>query len=112
MKAIEVVRSRINRNPCHKQKILVVEMNLASRSVLHIFRDDLGVKAYKKYPVHFLNECLKGTMLERSKVLKLLYWKEFLKKKKNYSLLRRFLWWRKNLIARRIECMSGPQTRP
>ncbi len=56
-------------------------MNLPSRTILRILRDDLGVKAYQKYTGHLFYECLKHIRLERSKVLKCLYGKELFKEK-------------------------------
>jgi len=38
--AIEAVRSRINRNPLRKQKIIAQKMEINARSVSRILRDD------------------------------------------------------------------------
>lgn len=68
-KAIEAVRSRINRNPLRKQKIVAREMKINARSVSRIIRDDLGMHAYKRSTSHLLTDRLKRIRLERSKKL-------------------------------------------
>ncbi len=84
-KMVETIPSQINQNPCYKQKVLAVEMNLMSRTILIILRYDLGVKAYKKYTRHLLDTCLKSIRPERSKVLKCFNGKELFKNRSKCS---------------------------
>lgn len=75
-KAIEAVRSRVNRKPLRKQKILSREMKISPRTVSRILKEDLGLKAYKRYTGHLLTDKLKAIRRERSKKLLRLYGKK------------------------------------
>jgi len=66
---IKAVRERIRRNPVRKQKVMAREMNLSSRSLCRIIRDDLGMKAYKRYTGHLLTPQLREIRRVRSKAL-------------------------------------------
>ncbi len=46
-------------NPVHKQKHLVVEMNIFKRSLIDILREDLCLGAYRHCVSHLLNAILK-----------------------------------------------------
>lgn len=66
---VEAVRSRIRRNPIRKQTILAREMKIAPRTVSRILRDDLRLRAYKRYTGHLLTDKLKQIRYKRSKKL-------------------------------------------
>jgi len=66
---IEAVCSRIRRNPLRKQKVIVRDMNISLRTVSRILRDDLHLRAYKRYTGHQLTDKLKKIRLERPKNL-------------------------------------------
>lgn len=66
---IKAVRNRILRNPLRKQSILSREMNISARSLSRLIREDLGLRAYRRYTGHTLNSRLKKMRKERSKVL-------------------------------------------
>lgn len=55
---VRAVRARIQRNPLRKQKIMSREMNVAPRTMSRIMRDDLGLRAYKRYIHHLLKDKL------------------------------------------------------
>lgn len=66
---IKAVRERIRRNPARKQKIMAREMKISTRSMSRILRDDLKMKAYKRYTGHLLTPQLKEIRRVRSKAL-------------------------------------------
>lgn len=72
---VKAIRSRIDRCPLRKQKIIAREMNIAPRTVSRIIRDDLHLRAYKRSTGHLLTEKLKAIRYERSKKLKRLHGK-------------------------------------
>ena len=45
---IKAVRERIWRNPLHKQKIMSRELNVSTRTMSRIIRDDVHMKAYRR----------------------------------------------------------------
>ncbi|XP_045462489.1 uncharacterized protein LOC123672444 isoform X2 [Harmonia axyridis] len=51
-KNIKAVRERIRRNPVRKQKVMAREMKISARSMSRILRDDLGMRAYKRFTGH------------------------------------------------------------
>ncbi len=79
-KAVEAVRSRINRKPCRRQKILAREMNISRRSLGRIINEDLQLKAYKKRTGQLLTPRLRDIRLKRSRELLQLYGKKFYKR--------------------------------
>lgn len=70
--AIKTVRERIRRNPLRKQKILSRELEISTRSMSRLIRDDLHMKAYRRSTAHMLTPRLKEIRHERCK--RLLLW--------------------------------------
>lgn len=68
-KTIKAVREKLRRNPVRKQKVMARDMKISTRSMSRILRDDLKVKAYKRYTGQLLTPQLKKIRRERSKVL-------------------------------------------
>lgn len=62
----KAIRSRINGNPCRKQKIIVSDIKLALRTIFRILGKDLKLKAYKRYTGHLLILRLKGLKVEKA----------------------------------------------
>lgn len=66
---IKAVRERIRRNPVRKQKVMAREMKISPRSMSRILREDLNLKAYKRYTGHLLTPQLREIRRVRSKAL-------------------------------------------
>lgn len=66
---INAVRARVYRNPLRKQKVLAREMNVSTRSVSRILRDDLHLGAFRRSKGHLLTPKLKEIRKKRSKKL-------------------------------------------
>lgn len=79
-KVMEAVRSRVNQNPCRKQKILAKQMKISRRTLARIINEDLGLRALKKHTGQLLTPQLKELRFKRSKELYRLYGKEFYKR--------------------------------
>ncbi len=99
---VNVVHTGITPNHCCNQKILSREMNLAPRIVLHVLREDVDLRAYKRYIRHLLDVCLRCLRLERSK--KLLLFAVKICSKKSCLRMRKCLPKNKNLKSRTM-CM-------
>lgn len=69
---VKAVRERIRRNPLRKQKIMSKELDISTRSMSRLIRDDLHMKAYRRSTGHLLTPQLKKIRLERCK--RLLQW--------------------------------------
>lgn len=78
--AIGAVRSRINRKPVRKQKIMAREMNIAPRTMSRIIKQDLGLGAFKRQTGQRLTVDLKKNRKAKSKRLLTLYGKGRYKK--------------------------------
>lgn len=69
---VKAVRERIRRNPLRKQKIMSRELDISTRSMSRLIRDDLNMKAFRRSTGHLLTPNLKQIRLERCK--RLLHW--------------------------------------
>ncbi len=45
---VEAVRAHINQNPVHQQEPIAKEINIAHRTLSHVFKDGLGLHAFKR----------------------------------------------------------------
>lgn len=110
-RAIAAVRSRLNRNPVRKQKILSQEMNISERSVSRIIGDDLRLGAYKRQTGQLLTAALKEN---RVKKCKRLFWRNtVLGGTKKFCLrMKKSSPCRKNSTNRMTECMHGLPKKP
>lgn len=70
--AIKTVQERIRRNPLRKPTILSRELEISTRSMSRLIRDDLHMKAYRRSTAHIMTPRLKQIRLERCK--RLLLW--------------------------------------
>ena len=66
---IKAVWERIRRNPLRKQKIMCRELNVSTRTMLQIIRDDLHMNACRRSAGHCLDARLKKIRHERAKWL-------------------------------------------
>ncbi|KAJ8962938.1 hypothetical protein NQ314_005655 [Rhamnusium bicolor] len=71
---VKAVRKRLRRNPLRKEKILSREMNVSTRTMSRIVRDDLNMRAYRRSTGHLLPPALKEIRLARAK--RFLQWHE------------------------------------
>lgn len=67
--AIQRVRSRINRNPVRKQKVMALQMSLKRGSLKSIINRHLKLRAYRRKKGHLLNNRLRTLRRLRSRVL-------------------------------------------
>ncbi len=79
-KVVEAVRACINQNPACRQKIIAKEMNIAPRTLSHILKDDLSLRAFKRRTGQLLTPRLRALRCERAKKLLCLYGKGKYKK--------------------------------
>ncbi len=77
---VNAVRARITQKPCCTQKIISQRMNLPPRTDSHVLREDLGLRAYRRYSGHLLDNCLRCLLLKRFKKLLHVYGKNLFKK--------------------------------
>lgn len=83
---INAVRSRINRNPVRKQKIMATEMGIAPRTISCIIKQELGLGAFKRKTA--LYSRIKKKKERKASQLLLLYgierYKQMLKKEAKF----------------------------
>lgn len=67
--AIKAVENRIRRNPLRKQKIMAREMQISTRSMSRIIKNDLQMGAFRRSTGHLLTDALKDIRMKRSRNL-------------------------------------------
>jgi hypothetical protein len=107
---INAVRSRINQNPVQKQRIVARELDITLRTMSCVFKQDLGIGAFKWQTGQCLTIALKENMKKKSRHLLSLYGKKHYKEilftnEKNFI-------WRKLSISKMIEFMHGHPRKP
>ena len=104
---IKVIRSRINRNPDRKQKIVAREMGIVPRTVSRIIKQDLGLRAFKRQ-TRRLTFALKENRNKKDACC----CTEKSVKHKSSLQMKHFLLWSKLLISKTIDFMHGHPRKP
>lgn len=63
---VKTVRERIRQNPLQKQTILSQELNVSTRTMSRLVRNDLNIRAYHRSTRHLLSPALKKIRLSRA----------------------------------------------
>ncbi len=108
---VTTVHTRITQNPCHTQKILFQEMNLALKTISCVLTIDLGLRAYKRYTRHLFEARLRCLRLKRLEKLLHIDSKKICSKEL-CSRMRKLLPQNRNSISKTTRCMHGHYTRP
>ena len=110
LQVINAVRSRINQNPVwKKKKIMAQEMDIASRTMNHITKQNFGIGAFKRQT----GQCLTVALKENRKKIKNCYHCMVKSIVKKSSLqVKKMLLRRKLSIRKTIEFMHGHPRKP